>query len=151
MYYVSLIVAVPIAIAFAITGRGVSYDTGFDLMRALKSAAGGGVAGAAAMVLQVLTLMPLRTIMNYQYRYGGGFTSSTKKLWNDGGFRRYYAGLGAALYVNLSHLLMEDSKARYLALEIPPPMRALSLYWLVCNGQCSSRPSLEVLPVPLSE
>jgi hypothetical protein len=29
-------------------------------------AVGGGVAGALAMVLQVLTLMPLRTIMNYR-------------------------------------------------------------------------------------
>jgi hypothetical protein len=35
--------------------------------------------------------------MNYQYRYGGGMVSSAKKLYNDGGMKRYYAGLGAAL------------------------------------------------------
>lgn len=35
----------------------------FDWKGALKKAAGGGVAGAMAMVVQVLTLMPLRTIM----------------------------------------------------------------------------------------
>lgn len=88
----------------AISGRGVSYETDFDVVEALKKAVGGGVAGAAAMVVQVLTLMPLRTVMNYQYRYGGGFKGSVKNLWNDGGFRRYYAGLGAALYVLRRHL-----------------------------------------------
>ena len=84
-------------------------------MRAL----GGGLSGAAAMVLQVLLLMvlispffcfhclnqlpglssfqPLRTIMNYQYRFGTSFTTATKTLYQDGGFGRYYQGLGAAL------------------------------------------------------
>lgn len=85
------------ALAISITGRGISYQLDFDLVRALKSAGGGGVAGAAAMVIQVLSLMPLRTVMNYQYRYGGGFKNSIKTLWQDGGFKRYYAGLGAAL------------------------------------------------------
>jgi len=50
------------------------------------------------MVLQVLTLMPLRTIMNYQYRYGTNFTSATKTLFADGGWVRYYQGLTAALF-----------------------------------------------------
>ncbi|KAJ9120329.1 hypothetical protein QFC24_005283 [Naganishia onofrii] len=84
--------------AIATVGRGVSYDTDFDIKRALKSAAGGGLAGAAAMVLQVLALMPLRTIMNYQYRYGGSIKGATKKLYDDGGYKRYYAGLAAALF-----------------------------------------------------
>ena len=35
----------------------------FDWKGALKKAAGGGIAGAMAMVIQVVTLMPLRTIM----------------------------------------------------------------------------------------
>lgn len=35
----------------------------FDWRGALRKAAGGGIAGAMAMVIQVLTLMPLRTIM----------------------------------------------------------------------------------------
>ena len=60
----------------------------FDFKEALKKAAGGGVAGAAAMVIQVLALMPLRTTMNFQYRYGGTTVQSIKKLWQDGGFRR---------------------------------------------------------------
>ena len=75
-----------------------------------------------AMVLQVLTLMvnvqilflqhspfllllnqnnlffqPLRTVMNYQYRYGTTTTEATHTLYMDGGWKRYYQGLTAAL------------------------------------------------------
>jgi len=49
------------------------------------------------MVLQVATLMPLRSIMNYQYRFGTTFTVATRTLYQDGGVRRYYQGVGAAL------------------------------------------------------
>ncbi|OCF34749.1 mitochondrial carrier protein [Kwoniella heveanensis BCC8398] len=97
-FYTVLITAFPLAIAIAVAGRGVSTHLDFDLVAALRSAGGGGLAGAAAMVVQVLILMPLRTIMNYQYRYGGGLKNATKTLWNDGGFKRYYAGLAAALF-----------------------------------------------------
>ncbi|WVF66676.1 hypothetical protein IAT40_001417 [Kwoniella sp. CBS 6097] len=97
-FYTVLITAFPLAIAIAVAGRGVSTQLDFDLLAALKSAGGGGLAGAAAMVVQVLALMPLRTIMNYQYRYGGGLKNATKTLWEDGGFKRYYAGLAAALF-----------------------------------------------------
>ena len=34
-----------------------------------KRALGGGIAGSMAMVVQVSTLMWMRTTMNYQYRY----------------------------------------------------------------------------------
>lgn len=60
--------------------------------------AGGGVAGAMAMVLQVLLLMPLRTTMNYQYRYGTSTVIAVKTLYADGGFPRYYSGLLPALF-----------------------------------------------------
>ena len=49
------------------------------------------------MILQVLTLMPLRTVMNYQYRYGTGTTTAIRTLYHDGGWTRYYQGLAAAL------------------------------------------------------
>ena len=49
------------------------------------------------MVLQVLTLMPLRTVMNYQYRYGTTTTQAVKTLYADGGWTRYYQGLVAAI------------------------------------------------------
>jgi len=41
--------------------------------------------------------MPLRTIMNYQYRYGSTLKQATRTLYNDGGWTRYYQGLSAAL------------------------------------------------------
>ncbi|EMD93679.1 hypothetical protein COCC4DRAFT_76946 [Bipolaris maydis ATCC 48331] len=73
-------------------------DVDFDLKGALKRALGGGLSGAAAMILQVLLLMPIRTIMNYQYRHGTSTTTATKTLYHDGGIGRYYQGMGAALF-----------------------------------------------------
>lgn len=72
-------------------------DVDFNFKDALRRALGSGVSGAAAMILQVLLLMPLRTIMNYQYRFGHSFTDATTILYGEGGFGRYYDGLGAAL------------------------------------------------------
>eukprot|EP01087_Luapelamoeba_hula_P008199 TRINITY_DN2032_c0_g3_i1.p1 TRINITY_DN2032_c0_g3~~TRINITY_DN2032_c0_g3_i1.p1 ORF type:complete len:294 (+),score=52.49 TRINITY_DN2032_c0_g3_i1:44-925(+) len=64
---------------------------------ALTRAAQGGIAGATAMSLQVLTLMWLRTTMNYQYRYGTTTTVALRTLWKEGGVVRLYRGLGPAL------------------------------------------------------
>jgi hypothetical protein len=64
----------------------------------LKRALGGGLSGAAAMVLQVLLLMPIRTIMNYQYRHGTSTSVATKTLYREGGLGRYYQGMTAALF-----------------------------------------------------
>ncbi|KAJ0161496.1 hypothetical protein CTA2_6124 [Colletotrichum tanaceti] len=84
-------------LAVFIKGWVDAKDTNFDLKAALKRALGGGLSGAAAMVLQVLTLMPIRTIMNYQYRFGSGFREAVSVLYQDGGVRRYYQGIGPAL------------------------------------------------------
>lgn len=65
--------------------------------RAGKKALGGGKAGAAAAVVQVCSLMWLRTSMNYQYRYGGTLRSSLSTLWEEGGISRLYQGLPFAL------------------------------------------------------
>ncbi|KAG0650840.1 hypothetical protein D0Z07_2282 [Hyphodiscus hymeniophilus] len=90
-------VVVILVLAFFIKGWiDAGADVDFDLKGALKRALGGGLSGAAAMVLQVLLLMPLRTIMNYQYRFGTSFSSATKTLYQEG-FGRYYQGIGAAL------------------------------------------------------
>lgn len=64
---------------------------------AAKRALGGGLAGMAAMTIQVVTLMPLRTSMNYQYRYGSSMRASVGTLWAEGGLRRFYRGLAPAL------------------------------------------------------
>lgn len=67
------------------------------LTKASKKALGGGKAGAAAAVVQVCSLMWMRTAMNYQYRYGGDLGSSLKTLWAEGGIQRLYQGLPFAL------------------------------------------------------
>lgn len=67
------------------------------LVRSGKRALGGGVAGASAMALQVLTLMWMRTIMNYQYRYGTTFKQAAQTLYKEGGIPRFYKGLIPAL------------------------------------------------------
>ncbi|KAF8435501.1 mitochondrial carrier [Boletus edulis BED1] len=86
-----------IVVGLFIKGFIDADDVEFDLGTALKRALGGGLSGAAAMVLQVLALMPLRTVMNYQYRYGTTSTQAIKTLYEDGGWTRYYQGLTAAL------------------------------------------------------
>lgn len=67
------------------------------LKKAGKSGMGGGVPGAIAGVTQVLTLMWLRTVMNYQCRYGATFPQALKILYNEGGIPRFYRGLSFAL------------------------------------------------------
>ncbi|KAG7442500.1 mitochondrial carrier [Guyanagaster necrorhizus] len=84
-------------LAIFIKGFIDADDVTFDFKKALKAAIGGGLSGAAAMVLQVLTLMPIRTVMNYQYRYGSTTSEAIVTLYNDGGWTRYYQGLAAAL------------------------------------------------------
>lgn len=87
-----------LAAALAVLGDGVIFHNDIDLKKALKSAAGGGIAGAMAMVIQVFALMPLRTLMNVQYRSGGGTREVAKRLWAEGKLPRFYAGLSAALF-----------------------------------------------------
>jgi hypothetical protein len=69
-----------------------------DILRnAGAKALGGGIPGAAAMAIQVVTLMWLRTTVNYQYRYGTTTTQALRKLYQEGGVVRFYRGLGPAL------------------------------------------------------
>ena len=42
-----------------------------DVKKITSKALRSGFSGSAAMVIQVCSLMWLRTTMNYQYRYGG--------------------------------------------------------------------------------
>ncbi|RDB21854.1 putative mitochondrial carrier C12B10.09 [Hypsizygus marmoreus] len=95
--YVILGIVGAVLLGFFIKGFIDADDVEFDLGKALKAALGGGLSGAAAMVLQVLTLMPLRTVMNYQYRYGTTTSQAIVTLYEDGGWTRYYQGLSAAL------------------------------------------------------
>ena len=67
------------------------------LKKAGKSGIGGGIPGAIAGVCQVFSLMWLRTVMNYQCRYGASFTQAIRILYNEGGVPRFYRGLSFAL------------------------------------------------------
>lgn len=67
------------------------------LKEAGYSALGGGLPGAMAMGIQVLSLMWLRTTMNYQYRYGTSTRRAMASLYKEGGILRFYRGLGPAL------------------------------------------------------
>ncbi|KAL6768654.1 hypothetical protein ACKKBF_B11610 [Auxenochlorella protothecoides x Auxenochlorella symbiontica] len=67
------------------------------LRNAGKKALGGGIPGAAAMGIQVVSLMWLRTTVNYQYRYGMTTTAAMKTLYKEGGVLRFYRGVGPAL------------------------------------------------------
>jgi len=71
---------------------------GTVLKDAGKSALGGGLPGAAAMVIQVGSLMWLRTTMNYQYRYGTSTLTAIKTLYSQGGIPRFYKGVVPALF-----------------------------------------------------
>jgi len=67
------------------------------LLKAGKSGLGGGIQGAIAGVIQVLSLMWLRTIISYQYRYGSTFHQALQTLLNEGGISRLYRGLSFAI------------------------------------------------------
>jgi len=95
------------------------------------------------MVLQVLLLMPIRTIMNYQYRHGSSLTVATKTLYADGGMTRYYQGMTAALVqgkityqVTLHGRLTYNSQVQLHASETPRPML---VYWHYCSQMVTSR------------
>lgn len=51
------------------------------------------------MAFQVVSLMWMRTTMNYQFKNGGGFIATLKKLYAEGGVPRFYRGLVPALII----------------------------------------------------
>ena len=67
------------------------------MQKATGAAFRGGIAGASAQAINVMGLMWMRTVMNYQYRYSGGFFEVLGKLYRDGGVPRLYRGLVPAL------------------------------------------------------
>ena len=66
--------------------------------KAGRKGLGGGLPGAAAGVVQVFTLMWLRTTINYQCRYGSSFFRALSILYKEGGIGRFYRGIGFALF-----------------------------------------------------
>jgi hypothetical protein len=52
-----------------------------DLYEIVNKSIKSGTAGASAMSIQVLTLMWMRTTMNYQFKNGGNFIVTLTKLY----------------------------------------------------------------------
>lgn len=74
-------------------------DNNKIINNSFNKAIGGGLSGSCAMVIQITTLMWLRTTMNYQYRYGGTTINTLKHLYTEGGVRRFYRGYSFALMI----------------------------------------------------
>ena len=70
----------------------------------------GGLAGSSAMVLQVTSLMWLRTTMNYQYRYGTSLFETIGKLYKEGGVRRFYRGIGLKWSIVAQTTIQQQTK-----------------------------------------
>lgn len=84
-----------LASTFRLPGQGAPL---VDILhQAAVRSLGGGLAGASAMVLQVSSLMWLRTTMNYQYRYGMSTREAMQMLYREGGVSRFYRGFMPAL------------------------------------------------------
>ena len=65
--------------------------------KAWRDAISGGKYGALAGVLQVFLMMWLRTVTQYQHRYGVTTMEAFTVLYSQGGIRRFYRGLTYAL------------------------------------------------------
>uniref|UniRef100_A0A7S3LN35 Mitochondrial carrier protein n=1 Tax=Aplanochytrium stocchinoi TaxID=215587 RepID=A0A7S3LN35_9STRA len=65
--------------------------------KAASHAFSGGLPGGLAMIIQVLSLMWLRTTVNYQYRFGLSMKEAFKQLYHQGGIPRFYSGVSFAI------------------------------------------------------
>mmetsp|Transcript_28270 Transcript_28270/g.62071 ORF Transcript_28270/g.62071 Transcript_28270/m.62071 type:complete len:408 (-) Transcript_28270:816-2039(-) len=103
--FASISMALPLASVTASKGKAPAAAPAEKKKKSLseimeyagKKALSGGIPGMVAMALQVLSLMWLRTTMNYQYRYGTSTMNAIKTLYAEGGIPRFYQGLLPAL------------------------------------------------------
>lgn len=99
-YYQGLRERLPVSVStLGSNGTNKERELTFNqvVWRAGKRGLGGGIPGAIAGAIQVLVLMWLRTIINYQSRYGTTFSQALRTLLNEGGIPRLYCGVGFAL------------------------------------------------------
>ena len=67
------------------------------VQRSKEAAFRGGLYAASAGLIQVVSLMWLRTTVNYQYRYGVPMIKALKELYLQGGVMRFYKGITYAI------------------------------------------------------
>jgi hypothetical protein len=114
--------------------------------KALKS----GVSGASAMSIQVCSLMWLRTTVNYQYRTGNSLKYSFNNLYKDGGIRRFYRGIGPALFQGpLSRFGDTASNTGVLSLlDSNEYTKNLPLFIKsVCSSGCAALWRINIMPI----
>lgn len=100
------------------------------LREAGQKALGGGLAGALAMVIQVVALMWMRTTINFQHKYGMSTSEALAALYAQGGIARFYQGMSAAMFqAPLSRFGDTAAYAGVMALletvEMPPQLKTL--------------------------
>lgn len=145
--------------AVAVASLGASVDWETILKTAKDKALGTGKASVLSAVAQVLSLMWLRTSMNYQYRYGGNLSSTLTKLYKEGGIPRLYRGLPFALIqaplirfgtiaANVGMLALLDSVPLSAGLPLPIKVAAASitsaLWRIVCMPVDTAKIALNV-------
>ena len=64
----------------------------------LQTAVKSGITGYGAISLQVVSLMWLRTTVNYQYKHGTNFRQTLGILYNQGKIPRFYRGIIPAFF-----------------------------------------------------
>jgi hypothetical protein len=137
-----------------VEASAVTVDWEDILQKASKKALGGGKAGAAASVVQVFSLMWLRTSMNYQYRYGGTLTSSLESLWAEGGIPRLYQGIQFAIVQGpLSKFGDTAANVGILAvLDTLPATQALPLpFKTACGSAAAGLWRIVLMPIDASK
>jgi len=116
------------------------------LQKSLKRAFGGGLTGSAAMIIQVTSLMWLRTIMNYQYRYGTSMKEAAQTLYKDGGLTRFYRGYGAALAIGpLSRF--GDTAANSFAIEFLKDKKISTVFKTMFGSFLASCNRILLMPI----
>lgn len=110
----------------------------------------GGVAGASAMALQITSLMWLRTIMNFQYRYGMTMREAMRNLYAQGGLPRFYRGIGPALVQGpLMRFVDSSANAGVLALFEATHAEKMWPVWIQTIFASGSAASLRIALMPL--
>ena len=95
---------------------------GVILKKAGKRALGGGLPGFVAMLIQVVALMWMRTLVNYQYSRGGSFAQAFRKLYDEGGIGRFYSVRRAQAALFLAHCSTRREHSLRLLLETQTPL-----------------------------
>ena len=119
--------------------------------QAFGSAFRGGIPGLIAMAVQVLALMWMRTLVNYQYSKGGSFGEAFTALYAEGGIPRFYNGLLPALITGpLSRFGDVAANEGILSLAANFGLAGGNLMWLVTMAASAGAAMWRIVITPVS-